>query len=147
MYNIPSKTYENINNLQEDAVIKVKYLAIAVFFFGTFFFGTGCKNDNASQGSAVTIEVSGAPGKEETSIRLSPDSVITVGDHSYVPLNLEGNPDKNCRTILKTLDIFKQKNPGLEVISWSIEKQQLAEGAKEFVFGLWINHRQKQGGV
>lgn len=82
---------------------------------------------------------------------IDPDfSVVkTVGNHSYIPLNIQAEnvgseiPSDHVVEILNVLDAFESAHPELEIIGWSIEKNQPAHGTPGVIFGLWVNHRPK----
>lgn len=76
-------------------------------------------------------------------------TVETVGNHSWMPLNIDGDTTKDrdakpseYRTfILGALCAFEKAHPELEVTGWMIEKDQHARGASDHIYGLWIDHR------
>ena len=92
-----------------------------------------------------SIQVKGATVKEaivqETTFDLS--KVVTVGNRSWVPLNLPGSPQEHAKEILDFLKYFEDKKE-VEVVDWKIDKQQSAQGAGEKTFGLWLDHRPRQ---
>lgn len=67
-------------------------------------------------------------------------NTITVGDNSYIPINLRGRPSEMVDIILKVVNQFKVNHPELIINNWTIEKEQNAHGVRARVFGLWINH-------
>jgi hypothetical protein len=76
-----------------------------------------------------------------TAIGFDKSKVVTVGNYSYIPLNLQGVPDSHSRTILTVLDSF-QKTQGVKIISFQIEKEQYTGhlGASNWVYGIWVTH-------
>lgn len=67
--------------------------------------------------------------------------VKTIGDHSYIPINIDGTPDSHADTILNILSVFKTSNPELEITGWKIEKNQSAYTTGPYIYGLWIDHK------
>ena len=61
----------------------------------------------------------------------------TVGNHTYLPLNLKSYPENSVQDILQVLDTFEKAHPEFEVTSWNIEARS------NWTYGLWVNHRQK----
>lgn len=76
--------------------------------------------------------------KETQAINFS--SVTTVGNRSYVPLNLMGNAAKNHQTILNILKKFEDEKK-VEITNWKISDRQFAHTTQEFTYGLWIDHK------
>ena len=72
---------------------------------------------------------------------------ITVGNHAYLPINIDGRPDDHVREILRTLESFEQKHPELEIISWNIEKQQNALATPAYIRGIWVSTRPKRPAI
>lgn len=70
--------------------------------------------------------------------------VVTVGNHSYIPINLDGRPDQQVGVILGTLQAFESTHPNLEVTGWQIEKEQRAYNTSDYIFGMWVDHRPKK---
>lgn len=75
--------------------------------------------------------------------RINLDVGITVGNHTYLPLNIKGNPNEHVQEILEVLESFEKKYPGLEVISWNIEKIQSGYVTTAYIFGIWVDTRPK----
>lgn len=72
------------------------------------------------------------------------DVVITVGNHSYIPINarqIEVLSTKLVPTILNLLDAFEKKHPNLEVTGWDLLQSQADSSS---VYGLWVDHKPKQ---
>lgn len=74
--------------------------------------------------------------------------VITLGNHSYVPLNLMGNPAGNAQSILRVLQAFEMEHIGWQIVNWHIEKQQAGGmrllDSRDYVYGIWIDHEPKE---
>ncbi len=69
---------------------------------------------------------------------------ITIGNHSFVPLKIEGLPSDNVTTVLETLSIFEALHPDLEITSHLIEYQPKNGESPGRTCGIWINHRSKE---
>ena len=78
---------------------------------------------------------------ETTEIVYDLSVVTTVGDRSYIPLNIFGNPEDHTRELLLVLQVFEDAHPELEVIGWRIEKQQVARATPAKIFGIWVDHK------
>lgn len=106
-----------------------KYFIYVALVLTTLIYG--CSNNKALKEETKTV-------KAEIEIDFS--EVITVGNHSYIPLNIhDARPADRTHDILVILDKFEKIHPELEITSWSIEKQ---EGVymPGHIFGLWVNH-------
>lgn len=87
-----------------------------------------------------------AKGKEDVKkarkeLKFDEKTVMTVGNHSYISLNIKiknGDPDDLKEGILNLLDIF-EKFYRLEITNWFIEKTE--DLSSSFISGLWITHR------
>lgn len=71
-------------------------------------------------------------------------SVHTMGNHSYIPINIDGSPSEKILLILTILNDFEEIHPELEITHWHIEKQQRAKHTDRKIFGLWIDHKPKK---
>ncbi|GEM_PF-5027613 len=74
------------------------------------------------------------------------DHTMTLGNHSYVPINRSGRPADNVEFVLKTLKEFEDAHPELEIVNKQIEKQQRSgQGsiypASDYIFGIWVDTR------
>jgi len=69
---------------------------------------------------------------------------ITIGNHSFVPLKIEGLPSDNVTTILEALSIFESLHPNLEITNHVIEYQPKNGESPGRTYGIWINHRPKE---
>ncbi|MBI2450107.1 MAG: hypothetical protein HYV47_01065 [Candidatus Nealsonbacteria bacterium] len=77
------------------------------------------------------------PGEQQYDMSV----VQTIGNRSYIPLNISGNPSEHISTILGVLTAFENAHPELEIVSWYIEKQQKAYITSNYIFGIWVDHR------
>ena len=66
---------------------------------------------------------------------------VTVGNHTYVPLNFFGEAAYHVPKILGTLDAFEKAHPELEVTSWSLSNHPATSTTYARVNGIWLNHR------
>lgn len=98
----------------------------------------GCEME--IRGQSVLTEKS----KVQTEQVFNLDAVVTVGNHSYIPINVHmgsGNlVNDMVPTILNLLDNFEKKHPELEVTGWNIQQDQRGNNN---VYGLWVNHKPK----
>ena len=81
-------------------------------------------------------------GKETPQIAVTAE-VITVGNNSFIPLKLDGSPDKNMVPILQALAEFESKNPEKVILDKNLIWQQEASGTRAYVFGLLVHHKPK----
>ncbi|MBI2041692.1 MAG: hypothetical protein HYT20_01555 [Candidatus Nealsonbacteria bacterium] len=70
--------------------------------------------------------------------------VKTVGNYSYIPFNVDGNPSDHAVKILGALSAFEKAHPEIEITFWQIEKQQRAYITSSYIFGIWVTHRPKK---
>jgi hypothetical protein len=71
--------------------------------------------------------------KEATSI--NPFAGKTVGNHTYLPLDLD-NVWQHTEEVLQVLDAFEKANPRVEITSW-----HLLMFGNHKAQGVWIDHR------
>ncbi|MDD5109996.1 MAG: hypothetical protein PHI63_02145 [Patescibacteria group bacterium] len=89
--------------------------------------------------SPVTAVIQPEPGSEEYRYDLS--AVTTVGNHSYIPLNLSGPAAVHVKEILGVVDAFEQAHAELVVGIFDDESRQ--DGMNSHLYGLWVHHRPK----
>jgi len=65
---------------------------------------------------------------------------ITIGNNTYIPMNLWERPARKVQTILWILKTFEEQSPELKVVCWKIEKQQTTYLGSKIIFGIWIQH-------
>ena len=114
----------------------MKIIFSIVFFILIF---NGCENYNHE--SSIEIYDS---SETQPEINLNKEKIITIGDHSYVPINLWGTPDEHAETILNIIKQFENIHQELEVTDWKVEKEQGAWGASNLIFGIWIDHKPRK---
>ena len=76
-------------------------------------------------------------------ININLASVVMVGNHSYIPINVFGNPRDHVVEILAILDKFEKVHPELKITSWRVEKQQEGYCTIAKIFGIWVDHKSK----
>lgn len=95
------------------------------------FFGIGC-----SKGPSVV---------KTTAAKYDWGQVVTVGNHSFIPLAIswdKDNPMDGPRCVLLALDAFEKQHPEMEVTSWQISQGFLPEADNAGkADGLWVDHR------
>lgn len=99
---------------------------LLVVFVSTLGFVGGCKKWD---------ELASPPQAEDCSFKKA--TPVTIGNHTYIRMDIVEYPDKCTTVILGMLMLFEQEHPELEVISWSIEKRFNSV----YMGGLWVNHR------
>ncbi len=111
----------------------MKKNCIFVLFFFLILSFLGC-----TDGNKESVVVS-----KQTATSIDFSSVITIGNHSYVPINIVDEPSDQNLLILGIINDFEEKYPELEITHWQIEKQQAAYATSPYIFGLWIDHKIK----
>lgn len=96
----------------------------------------GCNESRPPESGACVKKTSTTPAPE-----FRAGNLVTIGDSSYIPLNIEGRTVFQVLPILGALDAFRQIHPELEVTSWSVEKDQEAHSTPATLYGIWVNHR------
>lgn len=107
----------------------MRVLALIVFA-ATIGFVSGCEINGEAAKRAMKEKI------EQARIG-SLEHALTIGNHTYIPLNFNGTPEKYTRPILNTLKFFEQEHPELEVTSWSVGERY----TYTYIYGLWVNHR------
>ncbi len=108
---------------------------IAVVLFGILAIAlAGCDSSEPSEPSVVQ--------KKQVQVveRYDMSAVVTVGNHSYLPLNLPGNPSQHVSLILGALQAFEKAHPEWRITGWRIEKRQAGYAVQAYIFGLWVDH-------
>jgi hypothetical protein len=65
---------------------------------------------------------------------------VTVGNHSYLSIQIEGMPAGHVDEVLAILNGFEQAYPELKVTGWRVEKQQNSKTTSDYIFGIWVDH-------
>jgi hypothetical protein len=82
---------------------------------------------------------------ETTQVRnINLNVATTIGNHTYIPLNLRHLPAYNVSTILQVLNEFEKIHQELKVTGWRTELQQPLEHSTAFTFGIWIDHESRK---
>lgn len=109
-------------------------LLIVVIIAATFILGCDWnRNEPAPQHGVVVPGTSTTPGRYDWS------KVNNSGNHSYIPLDIEGRPADHTGEILNALTSYEVEHPNLRVTNWWIEKQGTG-GGYDKVRGLWVDH-------
>ncbi len=66
---------------------------------------------------------------------------LTVGNHTYVPINMEVAAEDNVEVILHTVAAFERQHTELEVTGFDIQAQQHAHTTQPYTHGVWIHHK------
>ncbi len=113
---------------------------------------TRCRNtlkDSASENQEMTVSdlktnaILNQNSRTEANMMVD---TITVGDGSYVPINITGEAGENAETILRALNVFKESNPDMEIVSYQVHAREGIPGVvPPRVYGLFILHRSASG--
>lgn len=68
---------------------------------------------------------------------------VTVGNHSFIAFEWDENPAEHKSSILTAINVFEKENE-VEIVSFSIEKEQLALGVTPRIYGIWVTHQPRQ---
>jgi hypothetical protein len=105
-------------------------LVVVVVTFSVIM--TGCvkltpdKLDKLKQKTAISLE-------NEAERDLA--GAQTIGNHSFIPIGLNGYPEGTSATlILMNLNLFEKRHPELIVTSWKLEQ------VESRICGIWVNH-------
>lgn len=87
--------------------------------------------------------------KQPTALRQPPATVEqydlsvvkTLGNHSYIPLNIRGESKDYIDEILGVLYEFERAHPELEITGWRIEERHVSYGHGAYIDGLWVDHQ------
>lgn len=82
--------------------------------------------------------------EEDSSYQYFKKQIITVGNHSYIPMNIFNTPSERVMSILEVLQRFENLYPDVRVTGWKIEKQQNSFASTSYIFGLWIDHEPRR---
>jgi hypothetical protein len=74
----------------------------------------------------------------ETEINLS--TVKTVGNHSYIPLNLSGYSNGFADLILNVINKFEIMHPDWKITDWKFQTGQSTNGLYDYTYGIWVDH-------
>lgn len=67
---------------------------------------------------------------------------ITVGDWTFIPLNIDGSTKNinNASLILSAADKFKREHPNLIILTKRAEIRHQSLFTNPFIYGIWIEH-------
>lgn len=79
---------------------------------------------------------------------LDRDAVITVGQFSYIPLNLDGGPGENASAILTALQRFSEQVADIRSyqVEYYINGFSPGGGGAGCTYGIWVFHEPKPKG-
>ncbi len=69
--------------------------------------------------------------------------VVTLGNSSYIPLNINGTSDEHHHLLLEVLQRFRELHPEWEVELRTITEIPRYSGANPSVQGIWVDHTPK----
>jgi hypothetical protein len=102
----------------------------------------GCTGDPPSSSVVQTSEEEVKVVSSKGAINLSAST--TMGNHTWVPINMPGGLDENHPVVLKVLQRFEEEHPELEVYDVDVHFQQYAHRVSHCVLGIWIHHRPRK---
>lgn len=74
----------------------------------------------------------------------------TMGNHSYVRLNVKGHADDHIEEILEALNGFERQRPDLEITGWSLLHRELTYttgvDTSPRIYGIFIDHKPRTPG-
>lgn len=74
----------------------------------------------------------------------SSNGTLTVGNHSYIPINCNCGSSEQVPLILGLLKDFEDKNFRLHVLSFTVEKDQSTHNTIKWLYGIWITHEPRE---
>jgi len=118
----------------------ILYALMILFLVLAIASAQGCVSAGSSSvpASPPSVLKSSPPSVSENEFNMN--AVATKGNHSYVPLHIQGTPDEYRGLILNVIWAFEQAHPELEVTDWKIEKIHW-NLYNRYIDGLWIDHK------
>jgi len=117
-------------------MIRLRVLS-AFVLFGLFL--AACNHDLPEEESALVEE---NLGDDRTQMSFDLSVAVTLGNHTYIPLNVKNAMPKDyVEVILELLDTFERAHPELEMISWKVEWHPSTYDLYPYIYGIWIDHR------
>lgn len=96
------------------------------------------KGDASRHKAALTVNVQENHDGEKP---VTPGAAITIGNHSYVKIGLEGTSYHHVSEILQALTHFESQHPDLQVVTWQPDVIQPGLGGYQgYIAGIWIDH-------
>ena len=123
----------------------------AVIFLAAVIACAGCQSttETTRQGrSAVKInrtELKAGGSHQDSVDFVDFDHIVTVGNHSYLSLNFEGNPHEHVELFLNIIQKFEEQFSDLEIVAWRIQRDQSSKSHSARIHGIWIDHKEKLG--
>ena len=108
-------------------------VGMALVLFAVSFVACGSKGPSIIRSQSQIIE----------NFSYDMSVITTVGNRSYIPINIGGRPDQNVALILGVLKKFEEEKQ-VEVVSWQVDKRQVGYATSAKIFGIWIEHRPKK---
>ncbi len=109
---------------------------VVLLFIAVIFIIIACSG-NAKSGPSVLVENVVEKGSEPN---YDFGIVTTVGNYSYIPLNVYGSGEEHVSKILAVLDAFEKSHTQFEVISWNLQEQPRGYGVYPQLYGIWVHH-------
>ncbi len=110
-----------------------------VYLFVLTFLLIGCSNPEKEEVVSANAFSNYLSEDLDNNYKFFRNNVITVGNHHFIPIFVNGRPDEYPQKILSLLQLFEKLNPDLKVTGWSIEKQQTAYITSSQIYGIWID--------
>ena len=92
----------------------------------------------------ITVFYSSKISAQNSFVSACVSNAFTVGNNTYVPVNLKEDPENKIETILWIIKTFADRNPQLVVMDWKIEGvRHTFFAGNSGIFGIWIHHKEK----
>jgi hypothetical protein len=114
--------------------MKIYLRLLMVFTIIALLFMAGCSSGPA--GESVLKDALETPSAKTINLEIAD----TVGNHTYIPINIDGSPADNEHLILKIIEAFEKSHPELKVTFWSPQGRENSYLRSSYTFGLWVNH-------
>jgi len=120
---------------------------VVVFVAVVAFLGLIILMSITNERNRPNLTSTNAPAVSETvgsdeAVKISLASIITIGNHSWMPFPKAGEVADNPEKILVLVDLFERNHPEWEIIGWRVEYKH-QDYNKAFIYGLWIDYRPK----
>ena len=94
--------------------------------------------------ATVSTQAEGLPVVELNADEEWRKGITTIGNSSWVPLDLQVGSAGYAKKILWAKNRFEESFPELEVTGWKIQEEVNISMHRTYVRGLWIDHRPKK---
>lgn len=122
--------------------------ALTLIAFASTVGFVGCDNSPKPSvlGQASPPSVMYQPDEKDLPfpIAINLSVIKTLGNHSYIPMNVVGCDDECAGIILVVLNQFEKAHPELDVTSWNPVNRSSSYGTSANLSGLWVNHRPRE---